>query len=210
MAVALTRHRDDTMVVAPVQKRRRVSMQEVADYLSSVGIRQPILSTGLKRKYDDTLPSSSIPEPKMKDVDGVWHPGADIDGFWHPSAPREYIYEPVPIAPTPIAFRCPLSIASLDFVVYEEGFLFTELPTGSRPVMCLSTFESAEVMYVALNAYGTAFLISAFGTVLKVVKGVQCSLTGEAVLGRLEKPQEDDIRFARDMMRIVASSFICS
>merc|ERR1712048_765033 len=188
--------------------------RKYGDTLPSSSIPEPKMKdvdgVGLKRKYDDTLTSSSIPEPKMKNVDGVWHPGADVDGFWHPSVSREYIYKTAPIAPTPIAFTCPLSMASLDFVVYEEGFLFTELPTGSRPVMCLSNFESAEVVYVALNAYGTAFLISAFGIVLKVVKGAQCSLTGEAVLGRLENPQEDDIRFARDMMRIVAGSLICS
>merc|ERR1712093_787280 len=104
----------------------------------------------------------------MKDVDGFGHPGADVDGFWHPSAASGYTYRPAPKAPTPLAFTCPLSMASLDFVVYEEGFLFTELPTSARPVMCLSNFETAEVVYVALNAHGTAFFISAFGTLLKV------------------------------------------
>jgi len=184
----------------------------MGDYLRSVGIRQPLLSTGRKRKHNDTLPISNMTDAQMKGFDGFWHPGADVDGFWHPSAAGEYTYRTAPIAPTPLAFTCPLSIASLEFVVFEEGFLFAELPTCDRPVMCLSNFESVEVVYVALNAYGKAFLISATGTLLRVVnvKGVQCSLTGDAVLGRLEKPQEDDIRYVQDMIRIVACSHIFS
>merc|ERR1712151_459352 len=94
--------------------------------------------------------------------------------------------------------------ASLDFVVYEEGFLFAELPASARPVIC--NFETIDVVYVALNAYGTAFLLSAVGTPLKVVRAIQCSLAGDAVLGRLEEPQEDDIRFVQDVVRIIIRS----
>mmetsp|Transcript_1725 Transcript_1725/g.3125 ORF Transcript_1725/g.3125 Transcript_1725/m.3125 type:complete len:229 (-) Transcript_1725:27-713(-) len=218
MAVVLKRQQSNSSMACPSGKRRRVSLEEVVHHFSSAGICQPILDMGMSI---DSAPgpqanftNSCQPEFTAGMVrQCIGDITANCGNLCQPplstsaqTGDNYWFIEPI----LPESFSCPVSLDSLEFVVYEEGFLLAELPKFAAFSISSSKTALPEVQKIALNANGTAFLLSATWQLLKVVRASQCSLAGGQFIGELDEPQQTDYGFVSKMVQIVAGDFACS
>mmetsp|Transcript_132320 Transcript_132320/g.240706 ORF Transcript_132320/g.240706 Transcript_132320/m.240706 type:complete len:229 (+) Transcript_132320:81-767(+) len=218
MAVVLKRQQTNSAMDCPGGKRRRVSLEEVVHHFSSAGICQPILDMGMS--IDSAPgPQANFTNPCQPEFTAgmvrqcIGDVTANCGNLCQPPLSTSaqmgenyWLTDPI----LPESFACPVSLDSLEFVVYEEGFLLAELPKFAA--FSISSCQTAlpEVQKIALNANGTAFLLSATWQLLKVVRASQCSLAGGEFIGQLDEPQQSDYSFANQMALIVAGDFACS
>mmetsp|Transcript_130802 Transcript_130802/g.231198 ORF Transcript_130802/g.231198 Transcript_130802/m.231198 type:complete len:229 (-) Transcript_130802:20-706(-) len=218
MAVVLKRQQSNSSMDCSSGKRRRVSLEEVVHHFSSAGICQPILDMGMSICSAGgpraNFTNSCQPECTARMLRRcIGDTASNCGNLCQPplsssaqTAEKCWLTGPL----FPESFSCPISLDSLEFVVYEEGFLLAELPKCAAFSISTSQTALPEVQKIALNPSGTAFLLSATWQLLKVVRASQCSLAGGQFIGELDEPQQTDYGFVSKMVQIVAGDFACS